>query len=85
MKQAQQTKEDLVAQLVALRRRVEEAKRNRAQVEGKLGALLERLKKEHGCRTLVEAQAKQRKLQAEEAKLVLQVEAGIEDVEALLA
>ena len=72
-------------ELIELRRRVDEAKQQRAQAEGRLAGLMQQLESEFGCKTLAAAEALLKQLDAEQAQIEQELAAGIADVKKELA
>ena len=71
----------LIERLTAIKGKIERAKREQAQAEGRLESLLAQMKKEHGCATVVDADRKLKKLRAEEEKLATEITTGVEKLE----
>ena len=67
--------------LLALKTEIEEAKTNVAQLTGQKNTLMAQLKKDWGCKNLVDAKKKLKDLQKQIDDLNSQIEQGIEELE----
>jgi len=67
--------------LLKMKSRIEETKTKRDQNQGALEQLLKRLKTEHGCKDIKEADVKLKKLEEEEVRLQDHIEKKIKHLE----
>lgn len=70
-----------VERLLALKEEIQEAKLDKATVEGSIKQNMLRLKEEFGCRSLEQAKAKLAKLKEQKETLQEQIEAAIAKLE----
>lgn len=68
-------------QLLDMKEQIEKAKTNKAQTEGRIQVLMERLDKEHGCETIAEAERAVDKLDKELIKMERQLTVAATELE----
>lgn len=68
---------DIGQELLNLKEKIENAKTEKATVNGKLQSITERLEGEHGCTTVVQAKELVKKLQTEKEQLEDKLETGM--------
>ena len=69
------------ADLIKLKRQVEDAKTEVNQLQGQRTALLKQLKDDWGCKTVEEAETKVKTMERDIEKLSDQIQTGMEELE----
>jgi len=72
---------DLVEELEGLKKRVVDARENKAQAEGRKDEILRRLKDDHGIKSAEDGLKKLEKLKKEEEKLTVVLESALGEIE----
>jgi hypothetical protein len=77
-------KNSITEKLLDLKERIQQAKQQKSRAEGKRDELLRRLKEDHGCKTVQEAEAKVRALEKQAAEAERTLEQGVDRIEKTL-
>jgi len=71
---------NITQELIRLKEKIDEAKRGKAQAEGRLEGLMEQLKNEFDCSSIEEAKQRKEVLAKEVSQLANKLTQGIESV-----